>query len=72
MTTDWYDEPDEDAGDDMASSWGIPLNEPAPAAGPAETPKAEDEPPPTFLLRDYETEPGAEFHPRLRWFGEVS
>ena len=71
MTTDWYDEPD-DEGDDLASSWGIPLNEPAPAAPPAEAPKAEDESPTTFLLRAYETEPEDEFHPRLRRFGEAS
>jgi hypothetical protein len=71
MTTDWYDEPDEEDGDDLASSWGIPLNEPAPAV-PTEPPSAEDEPPATLLLRPHDFEPEAEFHPRLRRFGEAS
>lgn len=72
MHTDWYDEPDEDDGDDMTSSWGIPLNEPLAASPPAEPPKEADEPPATLLLRPFDDEPGAEFHPRLRRFGEAS
>ena len=65
MTTDWYDEPDEADGDDMASSWGIQLDEPAPSPRPVEPPPAE-EPPATLLLRSHDEEAGAEFHPRLR------
>lgn len=71
MTMDWYDEPDEEEGDDLASGWGIPLNEPAPAAGPPESPPAEESPA-TLLFRPTDDEPGAEFHPRLRRFGEAS
>lgn len=72
MTTDWYDEPDElEAGEDMASSWGIPLHEPSPPPTADAGPAAE-EPPATLLLRPYDFEPEAGFHPRLRRFGEAS
>lgn len=68
----WLDEPD-DEDDDLASSWGVPLDEPAPATPPpALKLEAVDDPPPTFLLRPYDGEPEAEFHPRLRRFGEAS
>ena len=70
MTMDWYDEPDEDEGDDVASSWGIPLNEPAPTARPTDPPT--EDPPATLLFRPHDFEPEAAFHPRLRRFGEAS
>jgi hypothetical protein len=72
MDAEWLDEPDEEA-DDLASSWGIPLNEPLAATPPAADPaENDDDLPPTFLLRPYEQEPDIEFHPRLRRFGEAS
>jgi len=72
MTMEWYDEPDETDGDDMASGWGIPLNEPLPTSPPTEPPTDTDEPAATLLLRPFDDEPGAEFHPHLRRFGEAS
>ena len=70
MDTDWSDLPDDE--DDVASNWGIPLDEPAPTALPANPPEASDEPPMTFPFPAYDAEPEAEFHPRLRRFGEAS